>query len=81
MNKKTKTILKAIGLWFGINALSYGFLFGWWWFATSAVGVWLEINRPTRHSPAGALYVLPTIVFLITIMMAVSYYRDRMKDK
>ena len=74
--KKTEAILKAIGVYLGSNALSFGSAYILWLVFTSPVGQWLDLNKPTKPYVPGSLILLQ----FIPIMIAIEYYRDKVKS-
>lgn len=72
---KTKILLKSFGVFLAVDALMFGSAYIAYRLATSSIGRWLEVDKPTLHSPAGLLYV----VHLAPLMIAFFYYRDKMK--
>lgn len=74
--KKKEAILKAIGVYLGANALSFGVAWIMWLVFTSPVGRWLELNKPTEPSVPGSFLLLQ----FIPIMIAITYYRNKVKS-
>lgn len=73
MKKKTEAALKAMGVYLAFNAFTFGSAYILHRLATSSIGHWLEIDKPTKPYVPGSLLVMQNF----PLMIALLYYRDK----